>query len=379
MALSDLPRLAWPGRYSDGRTAAFRTVDAAITGDGLAIRPAGDARPELWPFDDIRVVDGPDASGTVRLAPLGSDARLTLQHRDAMTALALRCPKLHDGMGGESSWRVIAAWCGAAAAAVGLMIFAIIPFLAQHASAWVSPRLEAELGERLVGVVIALTAPAETRDRAECDAPRGLAALAKLAAPLEAQLSLRNPPHLRVIDSPMINALALPGGQILLFRGLIDFAQSPNEIAGVIAHELGHEKLDHPMSLVIRESGTAFVIGLILGDIFGGSAVALAGAGLVDTAFTRDAEAAADAQAVALMTKAGFDLRPFAAFFNRLEAEQGDQDLPIAFLRTHPPNQQRAAMIAAAPSGGGPALTPADWADLQKICGPASAQKKAAP
>ena len=166
----------------------------------------------------------------------------------------------------------------------------------------------------------------------------------------------------------MINALALPGGQILLFRGLLDFAEGPNEVAGVLAHELGHLKLDHPLTLVIRDSGTAFVVGLVLGDVFGGTMVAVAGTGILDTAFSRDAESAADKEAVALMTGAGFDVQPFGAFFERMTAKELDGDLPIAFLRTHPPGDQRAKLIEAAPAGGGPALTAAAWADLKAIC-----------
>lgn len=368
MALSDAPQLVWSGRYSDGRTAAFHTVEARIGEDALVI-DGGDQGPRArWPFAEIRLVDEPDANGAIRLAQLGGDARLSLQHRDALRALALRCAELHDGMGGESSWRVIAAWCGAAVAAVAVLILVVIPLMARHASQWVSPRLEAELGDHMIGVVTALTVAPEDKDHAECTAPRGRAALDKLVAPLTAQLTLRNPARVRVINSKLVNALALPGGQILLFRGLIDFAEGPNEVAGVIGHELGHLKLDHPMTLVIQESGTAFVIGLALGDIFGGSAVAVAGTGVVDTAFSREAESAADAQAVTLMTGAGLDVAPLGAFFARLGAKQLDGDIPVAFLRTHPPSAERARLIAAAPHGGKQALTAAEWQDLKAIC-----------
>jgi predicted Zn-dependent protease len=267
-----------------------------------------------------------------------------------------------------SSWRIIAAWCAAALAAVALLIFAVIPFMAQRASRWVSPRLEAELGDRIAGAVVTLTVPAADQAHPECDAPAGRAALDSLVAPLAAQITLRNPVRVRVINSQLVNALALPGGQILLFRGLLDFAQSPNEIAGVAAHEMGHLKLDHPTALVIQQGGTAFVIGLVLGDVFGGSAVAVAGTGMLDTAFSRDAESAADAAAVTLMTKAGLDVHPLGGFFERLGASRIDGDIPIAFLRTHPPSDERAKLIASAPPGGRQALTPGQWAALKAIC-----------
>jgi len=84
--------------------------------------------------------------------------------------------------------------------------------------------------------------------------------------------------------------------------------------------------------------------------------------------FGRDAESAADAEAVTLMSKAGLDVAPFGAFFERLQAEHGDGDIPIPFLRTHPPSDQRAKLIEAAPAGGAQALTPAEWQDLKAIC-----------
>ena len=73
-------------------------------------------------------------------------------------------------------------------------------------------------------------------------------------------------------------------------------------------------------------------------------------------------------EAVTLMTGAGFDVQPFGAFFERMTAKELDGDIPVAFLRTHPPGDQRAKLIEAAPAGGGPALTAAAWADLKAIC-----------
>jgi predicted Zn-dependent protease len=107
-----------------------------------------------------------------------------------------------------------------------------------------------------------------------------------------------------------------------------------------------------------------------MGDIFGGSAISVAGTGLLVTAFSRDAESAADAEAITLMSKAGLDVAPFGAFFERLQAEKGDGEIPIPFLRTHPPSDQRAKLIEAAPAGGAQALSPAEWQNLKAICNP---------
>lgn len=370
MALSEPPRLAWFGRYSDGRTAAFARVEARLGEDRLQIDGEDGMPRATWPHDEVRLVDGPDARGAIRLGRRGSDARLSIADGDALRALELHCKALHKSISDETPWRVIAIWSGAAVAALAFLIFGVIPYLADHASQWVSPRLEAQLGDRLADFVMSFMVAREDKDHAECTNPKGRAALAKLIAPLEAQLPLRNKLRVRVINSKVINAIALPGDEVLLFKGLIDFAKGPNEVAGVLAHEMGHEKLEHPTRLVIRESGTAFLVGLVMGDIFGGSAISIAGTGLLVTAFSRDAEAAADAEAVTLMRNAGLDVAPFGAFFQRLNAEKGDGEIPIPFLRTHPPSDQRAKLIAAAPTGGRQALTPAAWQDLKAICNP---------
>ena len=342
-------------------------VEARIGEDGLQIDGEDGMPRATWRLDEVRLVDGPDASGAIRLGRRGGDARLSVADGDALRALELHCAHLHKSIGEETPWRVIAIWSGAALAALAFLILGVIPYLADHAAQWVSPRLEAQLGDQLADFVMSFTVAKENKDRAECTNPKGRAALAAVIAPLEARLALRNKLRVRVINSKIVNAIALPGDEVLLFKGLIDFAKGPNEVAGVLAHEMGHLQLEHPTRLVIRESGTAFLVGLVMGDIFGGSAISIAGTGLMVTAFSRDAESAADAEAVTLMRQAGLDVAPFGAFFQRLD-EKGDGEISIPFLRTHPPSDQRAKLIEAAPAGGRQALTPAAWQDLRAIC-----------
>src|ERR1700751_592524 len=99
LALSEPPRLAWPGRYSDGRTAAFQRVEARVGESGLNITGEGGVLCEIWPCDAVRLVDGPDSSGAIRLGRPGTDARLSIADADALRALALHCVSLHKGMG----------------------------------------------------------------------------------------------------------------------------------------------------------------------------------------------------------------------------------------------------------------------------------------
>jgi len=359
---------SWAARYSDGYTAASRAATAQLDETGLTILDENGPPRAKWQLDEIRLIQEPAARGEIRLGRAESNERLTLLDRAALPMLRQHCPDLRRGVYRGIGWQRVVLWSGAALAGLAFLFLVGVPFLARHASQWMSPRLEADLGKRVAAALIGFTAQPKPGEKRECTAPAGRAALDRLAAPLIAQLHVRNAPRLRVVNSPIINAVALPGGQILIFRGLLDFAQDPNEIAGVIAHELGHVALDHPTTVMVERGATAFLIGLVVGDVFGASAIGAISTAALSASYSREAESAADAEAVTLMEKAGYDLAPFAAFFTRLQEKQGDGELPIGFLHSHPPSDERAHLIAAAPPGGREALGARDWQALKSIC-----------
>ncbi len=80
-----------------------------------------------------------------------------------------------------------------------------------------------------------------------------------------------------VVRRPEANAIALPGGHIYVFQGLIDKAETPDELAGVIAHEIGHVAHRDGTRSVLQAAGLSFLFGMLLGDFVGGGAVIFAG------------------------------------------------------------------------------------------------------
>ena len=104
----------------------------------------------------------------------------------------------------------------------------------------------------------------------------GRAALGKLVDRLERTASLRFPLHITAIRRRDANAIALPGGRMYLFQGLIAKAETPDELAGVIAYEIGHVAARDGTKAVLRSGGLSFLFGMLLGDFVGGGAVVLA-------------------------------------------------------------------------------------------------------
>jgi predicted Zn-dependent protease len=198
----------------------------------------------------------------------------------------------------------------------------------------------------------------------------GRAALNKLIGRMEAAAGLPIPLKTAVVRRSEANAVALPGGHIYVFQGLVTRAQSPDELAGVIAHEIGHVAHRDGTRSVLQSAGLSFLFGMLLGDFTGGGVVVIAARTVVQSAYSREVEAAADDYGVRLMASIGGDVRAFAAILERIA---GAIEPGVKILLDHPQVKDRVAAINAAaerlPAERRPLLSPPEWAALKRICG----------
>lgn len=212
-----------------------------------------------------------------------------------------------------------------------------------------------------------------TEGHKQCADPAGLAALARLTERLSKAAPVTTPFNVRVYDWSLMNAFAVPGSQIVLTKGLIDTAETPDEVAGVLAHEMGHGIEMHPETAVLRSIGLAAAIQIILGGGAGGG-LANAGVVLAQLGYSREAEREADRHAYELLKGAAISPKGLANFFTRVtkkEAENPGAANSPAFnwLRTHPPAAERAKLALQQPDyPAAPALDAASWQALKSIC-----------
>ena len=147
--------------------------------------------------------------------------------------------------------------------------------------------------------------------------------------------------HVKILDSPVVNAFAVPGGYIYLTRGILAQFNNEAELIGVIGHEMGHITARHSVSRQSKQTVGQLLLmgGMIASEKFASYAqYAMQGMQLLFLKFSRDDEREADALGVAYSSKIGYDARMMAEFFQVLEkmsmpAEQGG--VPT-FLSTHP-------------------------------------------
>ncbi len=198
-----------------------------------------------------------------------------------------------------------------------------------------------------------------------CNGPGGQAALDKMVRRIEP-----NPEGLnvRVVNISMVNAVALPGGNIFIFKGLLKEANSADEIAGVVGHEIGHVRNRDVMQALLRQTGLSLVLGGV-----GGNAGGYVNA-LVSATYSRDAEARADGYAIHGLKRGSVSPAGTAGFFTRLAADEarlGRGRAALGYLSSHPLSESREkAFLNSRVKGANysPVLTRDEWASLSRIC-----------
>lgn len=179
---------------------------------------------------------------------------------------------------------------------------------------------------------------------------------AEMLSPVTARLlphipSGRHRFRIHIVQDATVNAYALPGGDMVLHSGLILAADSPEEIAGVIAHEAAHVTLQHGVRRMIASAGLFALIQAFFGDAGGLAAViADSGAFLLTQKYSRDYEREADDTGWGYLTAARIDPTGMIDFFEALMEKENDSNTTegigriadsLHFMRTHPTTRER--------------------------------------
>lgn len=142
-----------------------------------------------------------------------------------------------------------------------------------------------------------------------------------------------------VVEDEKVNAFATLGGHIFIFTGLLEFAETPEEVAAVLAHEIAHVEQRHVVNRLVKELGITLVFSVLSGGdpVMIGEIVKHS----VSTVFDRSQESEADKFSLPLLEKAGVSPSHLAGIFRRIEARHGSYNEYLEFLMTHPNTNKR--------------------------------------
>jgi Zn-dependent protease with chaperone function len=361
-----------PVTFFDGATTARRSVNVELAPDLLRIRAADGAMLAEWRYDQLETLAAPE--GVLRLGKVDSPVLARLEVRDPQLAAAIDDRSLPVDRSGHRERRTqakVIVWSLAATASLVLVAIWGLPRIAAELTPLIPHPLEHKLGAAIERQMRASLDTHHTGAAFECgNGPKenpGRAAFDKLMQMIEVAAGLPIPLTAVVVRQPEENAITLPGGYIYVFQGLLDKAATPDELAGVIAHEVGHVAHRDGTRTVLQAAGLSLLFGMLLGDFVGGGAVVFAAKIILQTRYSRAAESAADAYGVALLTKIGGDPRGLGRLLTQIA---GTTHPGPKILLDHPETRDRVALIekmgGSAPTR--PLLGPAEWTALKNIC-----------
>lgn len=362
------------GIYFDGVSGRRQFVTVDLTEDAIVIATPEGAPIARWPYPEA--MRAPSVRGRLRLglAGNGPPARLSVPEPAFAETVADRLGVLTTQIEAKERHRRyrVVEWSIAAVAMLLVLAVVGMPPLAELLLPLVSAEAEARIG---LQVDDAYRTTFEGPGSFECGSAdgekEGHAAFLKLIGKLESAAGL--PVRLRPVvvrQQKTVNAAAGPGGYVYVYYGIIRFADTPDELAGILAHELGHVAHRDTVRMLLADTGTAYLFGILLGDFFGSGAMFYSAGKVLHARHSRPQEAAADAYSVPLMAKAGGDPYGAALFFEHFVRVAGADQAEL--LDDHPTHGARVAAMRAIPARANPTplLTPDEWKALKRICTP---------
>ncbi|QQS13621.1 MAG: M48 family metallopeptidase [Rhodospirillales bacterium] len=385
-------------RFYDGHHPVAHEVSVRATPTELfAVAPDGKVLAR-WPSGEIEVASDAEHEPHALMVWAGQPgARLAVEDSELRGAIAGLTANL--ARVAPRRTRIAPALAGLAlgiAATIGA--FAVALETAPHyAAPFVPHAWQRSLGDSVVDSMIA--------DMRQCRNPEGLAALQLLVDRLQQVSSYDRKVDVTVVSNKVVNAFAVPGGRMVVFSGLIDKAAGPEEVAGVLGHELGHIVHHHSMQALLRAYGFDMALRLVTGGYSGDlSMVGGAGGVLLALRHGREAERQADKTALELLDKLGMRADGLSGFFGKLldmqnrppvkaggktdpkadparpgsgkdgketkaETERRERDAAAeaGIFSTHPPTRERMETTRRPPTGL-PVMTAREWTAVRAVC-----------
>ena len=292
-----------------------RTVQVSATPDALASQEHGDAAAASThvPLDTVQVSERVGNTPYRLLFPDGGLA-VTSDHEAVEAAFRLTPSSHWLARMEQASWVVVTAMVGLGAA-LYFAYLALIPMLAEA----VAQRIPRE-AEKTMGTVALKGLDRWMLKTSRLDA-KEISTVRNVFEEMANTAGLSDAVELQFRDT-VPNALALPGGTMIVTDGLVRLFKSDERLlAGVIAHELGHIHHRHSLRHLLAGSASALMVGALLGDVSGVSALVTTAPLVLSTLhYTREAEMEADQYAFDLLKKAGRSPKDFADAMRRFEA-----------------------------------------------------------
>lgn len=327
---------AFDGVFYDGVRALGMPV--RVEAQGSEVRIAGAIGPPRSVARDQIRADAP-IPGVARLLHLPDGGLVATGDHDAVASLWPPTDVLaRAAFAIESRWWAALAGLALTAASVWLIVAFVLPLAAEPVSRRISPQVEAYMGKQTLALLDkTLFGPSRLTEDEIDEHQEAFDRFTEGEDAHKYQLEFRS--------AGMPNAIALPGGIIVVTDEMVRDTANEAEFLAVLAHEAGHVHGHHAMRLVLQDSGLAVLMTALAGDAVGTTLLAAAlPAVLLRTRYSRQFESEADDYAFAMLKRHGQSPQAFADLLRRLRLhhrDKEDSDSLMQYLSTHPATEER--------------------------------------
>ncbi len=344
-------KLQFAGSLFDGRSSQKHLVDVELTPQGIILKAPGD-KPIRWAYPQLRWAADTSPFHIEHCAE-GDEGLETLvvDDPDFYRSVLEIAPKSFSSRENESkfNWKLYSVGILVLIFSAYVFIKTVPSFLADQMVEKIPIEWEVTVGQSILKMLPVAQKPD----------PEVLKVLQDTVDFLKQSLP-GNPYDLKVYILPVkqVNALALPGGPIVIFEGLLYKAESPEELAGVLAHEIQHILLRHSTRGILRNMAESMLVTIFLGDMNSVMEGIVQLAGQLETlGLSREMEAEADQKGMELILAANIDPHGMIRIFKKLMQEDFSQKkLPkgkpvseendlSSYFSTHPSSQNRLARL----------------------------------
>jgi len=349
-------------RYYDGQASIRHPATVDLDSEGLNITIAGrDAM--VWKYAGLRIAADGSYGEPIRMERLSGES-LIVENTDFMEAM-----RQHGGAERPAIQLDLRGWPAVLFCCIGIAVVATVLYVwgVRFAADQAARFTPAFMEDRLGLAVSTILAPENTR----CTDPAARQRLQPIVDRLASVAGTKYEFHVIYVNQGVVNAFAAPGGYVVVFRGLLDEAETPEEFAGVLAHEMQHVIKRHSTRAIAREFSGRALLSLMAVDSSGTPAAIQAGARLANLSYQRADEEEADLAAVALLARARIGTDGLTSFLRRLLASSMGT-ASLKYLSTHPAMNERVEKLqeeahkVARPAD--PLMTIEEWHRARAIC-----------
>ena len=293
-----------------------------------------------WPYKEIKLLEHPVSPQPARLTSSKMpNARLVIETENWHRLKGILPQSAFPGISLSTNWKSLIGFAGLSVTFIlGFMLYG--PKLFEYASHMIPQSTEEQIGQ--------LTIESLVKDPV-CVAPQGKASLEKMVKKIQQGMKRNIAFNVRVIsDDEILNAFAAPGGHLVIYSGILKKAHSVNEMAGVLAHEMAHIEMNHPMKSLMRDLGASMTLHMMFGSTGAISNTAKLAGVFNQLHYSRQDELEADIVGQDLLKKANIDPSGLEVFFERGKEEaeiekSKENSIPefLKYLSTHPHTQER--------------------------------------